>query len=189
MRTLKYFVFILFVLLLVRTVLATWSDFYIPIGVLVAGLAIWLKFRLERVRLLKKFNARIDDVYLVGYAEGRPIYLAGLEDVVIPVKRSQVLGKVQYYKRLIKDSGNKFGIGVQVILFQDGQYINETTEEYIDRVRERVYASRSEQHGRVKEQDKELYLSVKHGINETRTFTWSGKYTGMNKVKKQNGSA
>lgn len=178
MERLKWFFGILSLFFITRFIIDHWTPWIVPIALVVLAAGIWIRERIARSSLLKSVNGRVDSFYLVEAPDGRPVFIDGLEDIIISFRKRSLVKTVKWYNELIKDSGNKFGIEVFVILFKDGEYCNETIEEYIDRIRTTVHEDRSKRHKDIKEADPELYILAQHGISERSAWTWSVGYDG-----------
>lgn len=135
--------------------------------VLITAVLIFTIWNRVQYRLtLKRFSQRIDWVYVVGLPpEKDKIRVGRLEGVVVFCKNSQVGKTTDQYNEIIKESGNKLGIGVLGFRYQDGQRVNENPGEYQVWVVDKIKEHRSQWHEGMKgtsEQQQAWYATYHH---------------------------
>lgn len=108
--------------------------------------------RILLVRKLKQYGTRIENIYVTSNHPGD----------------RTVMQRVEQEKAWLIKAGNKLNVFVIPILYQDGQYCNETWEEYHERIKEEIAEDRIKRHTYLKQTSNEFYLKYVHdqkGVN------------------------
>lgn len=117
------------------------------VGVLVLSLLVYMIWKRYRyIRKLKDYAERIDNIYVLSEKPGD----------------RTVAQRTIAEKEMLEKSGNKRGVRIVQILFQDGEFVNETWEEYQERAKEEIAEDRKSRHAKLKKEDPEWYLCAHH---------------------------
>ena len=98
-----------------------------------------------------------------------------VQGLIIAVSKGKVLETALAERELLKKAGNKRGVEVIPIHFQSGMYVNETVEEYIERLTDLIKVNRSIRHNDIKEKDPDWYERTHHGEKVRNVYEWNGK--------------
>lgn len=173
MNTFKNVFVFLIALLVGRFIVYNWTDWFFVIIPALSGLVAWTWYKWSKKTTLINMNKRFDDVFLVTETPEGKVDIPHLDDLIIHVRKQRLKSAIKYFMDLIERSGNKHGIKVVVFVFQDGEYVNETPEEFEDRVRRGIEANRAVRHAKIKEEDPDYYISNQHGADKEQfVFNW-----------------
>lgn len=130
--------------------------FETPIAItacLFSALAIsFLWHKIDRFFLLREYSNEIENIYVVSNdpETNEEVFHESLCQFIVNVKFSQVILEVQNQNDLLQESGNEiFADGqleVKPFIFRDGEFINETFEEFELRVIESIKEDRKKRH-------------------------------------------
>lgn len=113
---------------------------------LLSAVGIWYYVRWKRVRLLREYGRRIENVYVLSRFPGD----------------RTVLKRAAKERRLLEEAANKTGAEVRTILFADGENVNETWEEFEERARIEIAEDRKSRHSGLKSANNDWYLAYHH---------------------------
>lgn len=137
-------------------------------GALIA-VYIWLLSRWAKVQELKAWGQRFENVYVVGRhpRTDEDPDLGEIAEVVIFCNHTEVIAKVNEAKRMLEISGNRFWqnghITVMPFIFQEAQHVNESWEDYEERVYAAIAEDRAKRHAEMKRRSEDAYLRIIKG--------------------------
>lgn len=176
MRTLKYVLAFLAFFGATKYVANNWHWAWIPIIAVLFALLILIYYKRQERQMLVALNRRIDHVFVIVRTEDGKVVLPKVyEDLVIHTTKDRLYNTVLKLRSWIEKSANKHGIKVKLIIYQDGENINENPEQYRQRVIDEIMEARILQHTNIKEADPEYYLKAHHGVEPKRK-----PFTGRN---------
>ncbi len=115
---------------------------------------------------LYAFRRRFEDVYIVGKTpDGTEPDFGALNDLVDFVDATDVYATQQHYNELLVASQNQLGVSIYTWRYQYGAHINETLEEYTERVLLDIKSSRAARHEYEAKEDPAWYQKYQHGEN------------------------
>lgn len=140
-------------------------------GVLIAAIwAVVIKIR-NRMKLLAA-SKRIEPVYIIGPDQnGEHPDMAHLSDICVFAKLRSTGKEAGKWRDLLIESNNKQNLEVVEFRYQDGEYVNETPQEYENRVWQEIKDHRSKHHTKLKESNNEWYVKYHHKEKKTRVTT------------------
>ena len=131
---------------------------------LCSGIAISLLWnKIDKFFLLREYANEIENIYVVSNdpETNEEVFHESLNQFIVNVKFSKVMIEVQNQKDLLQESGNEiFADGqleVKPFIFQNGEFINETFEEFQLRVIETIKEDRKKRHLTLKNVNEDWY--------------------------------
>lgn len=126
---------------------------------------------IDRYKKMNSYENRFEDVYVVSNhpKDEREVWIMDeeIDRLIVRVDFEKVIKQVREEKKWLEKSGNDFYIGeglneknrlkVLPIIFRDGKYVNESWEEFEERVLMEVKKSREERHERLRGAGLEYY--------------------------------
>ena len=170
--------------------LLTLSTLVYFFGLLVGGLAfivicvlgISVEWRREHIEVLKQYAGRFENIYVVSNnpVTNGIVSFPHLDSFIVNANYSEVLAQCNIEKELLSESGNKFFAKVGVdkqhwlrvipIIYQDAKAINESWEQFQERVKFEIETDRAKRHASLEKSDPNWYM--KHGNNQSNVFEW-----------------
>jgi len=140
-------------------------------GLILCGFLFLLWERLGYLAKMRHYATMYENIYVVSNHpdDDREVKIGGLEKVIVNVGYSFVVKEVQQQIRCLEKSGNVFHadhsltdyqrIAVLPLIYQDGEFINESWKEFKERVELTIKTERSYRHAMLKKAD-EIWYNV-----------------------------
>ncbi len=160
MENLKYFFYLIGLITGGKTLGPLWG------GLVATGLFIGIVLLVKHIkkqRQRRDLQDRFEDIHLVEMPGGRWIDLNFKPGIYILATRGNLRNVANYWSNLLKEVGNKRSIQIYIYRFQDGENVNESEEQYVERIEREIGVRRVQKHQAIKSEDPAFYLKVHHG--------------------------